>query len=184
MTSDRAVLTLDNSSGYERSAVVSTSGTERTNIFFGDQNHPPSLEDIFETKSIEALLHLGTGWLMAPVGLRDVPQERVNLVEAREMYHLENASRVRDFLRNHPQVIDLLLEAQGHIEEHFGSGAEVVLEVVSRADGRRMEQLVAYILTEEPIEEAFARLKAFGKEWFTSQFVQVDGRVNFDVVCV
>jgi flagellar biosynthesis regulator FlbT len=97
---------------------------------------------------------------------------------------MENGQRIRRFLLNHPQVMRVLAEAQDYVTEYFGADAEVVLEVVEDPDVAQRKKLLARVVTEKPMEEAFSQLQAFGRDWFTSEFARVDGLINFDVACV
>jgi hypothetical protein len=67
------------------------------------------------------------------------------------------------------------------VQEHFGSGIPVVLEVVSDPEVEGWDQLFAYILTSLPVREALAQLNKLDKEWFLDQLDRVDGLFNFNL---
>lgn len=96
---------------------------------------------------------------------------------------MENGQTVQRFLRSHPEVRKVVVEAQDYVTEYFGADAEVVLEVVQDPDMSQQRKLLARVVTEKPVEEAFEQLQAFGSDWFTDKFVETDGLINFDVVC-
>jgi hypothetical protein len=106
------------------------------------------------------------------------------LQEIEEMYTFRNTPEVWRFLYAHLRIIDVLLEAYPHIQEHFGSNTEVVLEVASDLEVKNWDQLFAYIVTPLPPGEALDRLDNLDSEWFLHQLDRVDDLLNFDLVCV
>ena len=105
-----------------------------------------------------------------------------NMILALErIYSLRNAAAVRRFLRAHPQLLEVLLEAYIHLQRYFGSKPQVTLEVVSDPEVEGLEELFAYILTDLPVDEAMARLDKLDQEWFLDQLDRVDGRLNFNL---
>lgn len=113
--------------------------------------------------------------------LQELVAEDPRLHQIEKFYSLRNRTDVRRFLRTHPQLIEVLLDARAHVQEHFGSGIPVVLEVVSDPEVEGWDQLFAYILTSLPVREALAQLNKLDKEWFLDQLDRVDGLFNFNL---
>jgi hypothetical protein len=101
------------------------------------------------------------------------------------MYRSRDALAVRRFLRNHPHLIDVILEAYPHLMKHFGPATQFDLEIVSDPEAEGWDQqLFAYIITPLPVDKALARLEKLDEEWFLSQLDRVGGLFNFDLECV
>ncbi len=112
------------------------------------------------------------------------PEQVVDLAlieELREMYPFHSDTTVTSFLRVHPQLADVLLEARPRIEEHFDRGTPVQLEVVTDPENAGGDQLFAYIHTSLSVDEALARLDEFDEEWFLHQLPQVRDQLSFDL---
>ncbi len=97
------------------------------------------------------------------------------------LYSLRNASVVRHFLRDHPEVIESLIEARPYLEEHFGPDTRAWLEVVGDPEAADERQLFAYIASGLPVDEAVKRLDAFDEGWFLDHVDRVAGRLNFNL---
>ena len=110
-------------------------------------------------------------------------EDQVSLIERSELYSAQNTPETLRFLRSHPQVIEVLEDAQEYVTEYFGPEARVVLTVRQDPAAHRKE-LIAKVVTDLPMEDAFAQLQAFGRDWFTREFVRVDGLISFDVACL
>jgi hypothetical protein len=103
------------------------------------------------------------------------------LHQLEEIYSLRDAATVRRFLHTCPQLVEVLLEAHGYLQEYFGPDPQVVLEVVSDPEAESVDELFAYILTSLPADEALARLDRLDEEWFLDQLDRVDGLFNFNL---
>jgi hypothetical protein len=81
--------------------------------------------------------------------------------ELEKVYRLADADKVKAYLGDHPEMIDLLLEARPHIESQFGPGAIVELRLPRNEDGDFNGQLLAMIqsgLEADPALDSFDRL--------------------------
>ena len=103
------------------------------------------------------------------------------LAQIRRMYGLRAEAEVVRFLRTHPALIDLLLEAPTHVERYFGPNPQLVLEVVTDPEVPDSEELFANICTPLPVEEALERLDQLDEGWFLDQLERTGGRFNFNL---
>lgn len=107
--------------------------------------------------------------------------ESSRLRQLGEFYTFRNVTAIRRFLHIHPRLIDVLLEARAHLQEHFGPDPQVVLQVVEDPEAENWSQLFAYILTDLPVDEAQARLEKLDEEWFLNQLYQVNNLFDFNL---
>lgn len=177
-------LTRDRSSDYERTPVFPTSGTEETCLFTDDQTDLPSLEEMVKRTAVgSSPFRVHSGALSAMPVVQSGTEDQVSFIEHGGLYSVENTPETHRFLQSHPQVMEVLEDAQEYVTEYFGPEAGVVLTVRQDPAAHRKE-LIAKVVTDLPMEDAFAQLQAFGRHWFTREFVRVDGLINFDVACV
>ncbi len=113
--------------------------------------------------------------------LRQFIVESSRLRQLGEFYSFRDALAVRRFLRAHPQLTEVLLEAHAYLEKHFGPDPQVALGVVSDPEAVGWDQLFAYILTPLSVDEAQARLDRLDEEWFLDQLDQVGDLFNFNL---
>lgn len=106
--------------------------------------------------------------------------ETSRLRQLGEFYFFRNVVAVQRFLRAHPQLTRVLLEARTYLQKHFPD-PQVVLEVVPDPEAEGWNQLFAYILTRLPVDEAQAQLDKLDEEWFLDQPEQVDNLFNFSL---
>ena len=101
-----------------------------------------------------------------------------------ELYILREPTRVREFIEAHPDLVGLLIEAHGTLLYHFGSGSELVLEVVSDRDTEEhdaTEELFVLVRTAlEPLA-ATSRLDDFEDRWFLGHPAEHTPVLNFDL---
>ncbi|MCX7707648.1 MAG: hypothetical protein N2204_06550 [Anaerolineae bacterium] len=108
-------------------------------------------------------------------------EQEEKLSQIRRIYGFRGEAEAVRFLRMHPALIDLLLEALPHVERYFGPHPEVVLEVVVDPEASDSEELFANIRTSLPVEEALECLNQFDEEWFLDQLARTEGRFNFNL---
>ena len=101
--------------------------------------------------------------------------------EIEAIYAMRDAPRVRQYLRDHPEVIQVLLEARLCLEKHIGTDVRVFLEIVRDPEADRDQELFAYIVTTLSADEALRRLDAFDDGWFLKHIGNVAGRLNFNL---
>ncbi len=108
-------------------------------------------------------------------------------LNAERLRHIEKdflfrqPEKVQAFLQDHPQLIEIVLEAALHIERHFGLDTQVELAVSVDPEIEDMEELFAYVCTSLPVDEALARLDRLDEEWFLDQLERVDDLFNIDL---
>jgi len=95
------------------------------------------------------------------ISLEDLRRE---LTYLSKIYNLREPSRVLEFLRNNVSLIPLVVEAYGKIREYFPQ-ADAVLEVITDPEEAN-EELVIFIRTNLPPDEAFKRLEQLDKDWW------------------
>lgn len=103
------------------------------------------------------------------------------LSRIKRIYGFREEAEAARFLRMHPALIDLLLEAPPHFERYFGPNPQVVLEVVVDPEASDSEELFANICTSLPAEEALERLDQLDEGWFLDQLERTAGRFNFNL---
>ncbi len=106
---------------------------------------------------------------------------QAQLHKLEERYSFRDAAEVRRFLVAHPDLIDVLLEAQPYLEKYFGPEPDVVLDVVNDGETASWQQLFAYIQTSLSPDEALAQLDKLDEAWFLDQTDRVDDLFNFDL---
>jgi len=119
--------------------------------------------------------------LMEYDALRQFIVESSRLRRLGEFYSFRDMPPVRRFLRAHPQLTEVLLEAHAHLQKCFGPDPQVALEVVSDPEAEGPDELFAYILTSLPADEALARLDRLDEEWFLDQLDRVGTFFNFNL---
>lgn len=112
------------------------------------------------------------------------PNARIRLLHIAQLYTMRDREDVTRFLMKHSEVVSVLAEAMDRVRDYFGGDAQVTLQVIDAPDVGGRATLLARVRTRQSVDEAFANLQAFGRDWFTHRFTEVDGLVNFDVVCV
>ena len=106
----------------------------------------------------------------------------LDLRRLERMYGFRNRQDVISFIRERPHLAPLLLEAKARIEEHFGKGVPVVLEVsVDPEADREDSELFACIQTHLPVDEAHERMEHLDKDWALSAFVESAGDFCVDM---
>lgn len=124
---------------------------------------------------------LGTRHWWPDIGSSVVVAREAELQQLQEFYIFREPALIRQFLRTHEPLIEVLFEAWPHLHQYFGPDLQVALEVVSDPEVENWDELFAYILTPFSSDEALARLNRFDQDWFLDQLSQVDGKLNFDV---
>ncbi|MBV9691689.1 MAG: hypothetical protein JO202_18485 [Ktedonobacteraceae bacterium] len=96
------------------------------------------------------------------------------------VYSFSNKEKVLGFLETKQFLILLLLEARFHIAKLF-PGSEVFLEIDTDPETTTDEQLVAFIATSLPSNEAFARLKQLDEDWWLNALDRAQGKLCITV---
>ena len=95
-----------------------------------------------------------------------VPTIEAALRSLGQLYTFRRPKEVSQFVDTHPFLVSLLVEAHGKIAQHFGPSPEVILEVVTDPEASGDRELVAFIRTNLPPEEALDQLERFDEDWW------------------
>lgn len=101
--------------------------------------------------------------------------------ELMDLYSPQINPDVWQFMQNHPQVIDILLEAYPYLMISFGSAPTLSLRVIADPETNGEKELMAYIVTSLPVEEALQKLDQFDETWFLDQLGRFDCLFNFNL---
>jgi len=96
-------------------------------------------------------------------------------------YTFRRAAEVEQFLREHPSLIDMLVEARAVIQRVFLEATTLTLEVVSDPEIAGERTLFAYISSGPDALESAHRLRAFDQEWFLRNVARAGRLLHFDV---
>ena len=105
--------------------------------------------------------------------------DRINSLE--KLFSFRNVTAIIRFLDKHPFLIDLLQEAYTAIEQSFGPGPQIELEIVADPEVPGLVEMFGYIITGLTPDEAGERLQQFDRKWFLKQLPRVKGLLNFDM---
>ena len=83
-----------------------------------------------------------------------------------ESFKIKGPEEVNTFLLGNTNLLSLLEDTYPHIEQHFGKGTSVILEVVRDPEIPNSEQLVAYIQSDKEVEDALACLGRLDLDWW------------------
>ena len=100
----------------------------------------------------------------------------------KSLYEFRDGISVRQFIREHSFLIDLLEEAPAKIQRHFGPNPKVSLEVVADPESTEEDlELVAFVRTGMPVEQALGALHKLDEEWGLSAMTRAKGIFTIDV---
>ncbi|MCI0488466.1 MAG: hypothetical protein L0229_17905 [Blastocatellia bacterium] len=92
------------------------------------------------------------------------------------LFRLRNEAQVGMFINESPFLIPILLKASGKLASYFPL-SQLILEVAPDPDEEGESELVLYITTELPPQEAHARLKQFDYDWWLGVVKTARGRL-------
>lgn len=95
-------------------------------------------------------------------------------------YDLGEHADALQFVRAHPQLLALLMEARGEIELRF-PGANVTLRVLTDPEIPDRQDLYVGIETDLCVNDALSRLGELDEAWWLDRADQADGLVCLDV---
>jgi hypothetical protein len=110
--------------------------------------------------------------------------EEVQLDQLQSTYLLRDASTVRQFLRNNPELLPLLRNAKPYVIKYFGEHPLISLEVITDPEVENWESLFANIRTTLPLDGAFDQLEKLTEEWqetLTPEEQMVSALLIFDL---
>lgn len=98
-----------------------------------------------------------------------------------ELYRFDEQSEVADYLSENSSLVPLLREAYPKIQEYFGPGTEVTLEVYRDHEAKRRRELLAQVQTRLGTSEALARLDRLYGEWWAEASAADPLKMSIDV---
>lgn len=99
----------------------------------------------------------------------------------KRIYNIRHEVETIRFLRKHPALIDLLLEAPAQIERYFGSSSLLTLELATDPEDPDSTELFVNVSVPLPVDDAIVRLDRFDEGWFLEQLERTGGRLNFNL---
>lgn len=97
------------------------------------------------------------------------------------LFNIKREATVVPFIQSHSVLIAVLEEAFVQIQERFGPGTRVFLELVTDPEIPESKEIFGYISSRLQPEEALRRLGQFDRSWLARQ-QRVTGRMlNFDI---
>lgn len=100
-----------------------------------------------------------------------------------ELYKFRGNNHIIDYIRSHPELNNFLLESHNYLVKYFGTSAKFELEVVHDPEAQH-EQLIVYINTPLPVDEALIRLDQFDNDWFLDHVNLLSHLINFNLEIV
>jgi hypothetical protein len=104
-------------------------------------------------------------------------EEELALLE--QKYIVKDKTEIRQFLRDHPYLVQLLLDTHREIKAYFPN-SEVFLDMsIEPEEADDKENLIGSIATDLPSDEALETLEKFYDNWWWQASKKADGRVAF-----
>lgn len=98
------------------------------------------------------------------------------------IYQFNDPQPVSGFLRRHPFLVNLLIDAWPRIQSCFGSDAQAALELFKDPEEVNGEgKLFVLVQTSLPANEALNRLEKLDQDWWLDATARSQGRLNIDV---
>jgi hypothetical protein len=98
-----------------------------------------------------------------------------------QLYVLRRQSEVIKFLVDNSFLFPFLQGAYEQVRNYFGESVQLVLEVVTDPEVAGDQELVIFIRTDLPPDEAFNKLKQLGEEWWLDTPFNVREKLCIDV---
>jgi len=114
------------------------------------------------------------------VGASLLANLEASLDAIRNNYVLRDGDRVVRFLRNHPELLDLALDAYVQLQLAFGRTAPIVLELIEDPESG-FQELAALVQTELGPEDALNALDWLDVHWWLRTMPQARGLFGIDV---
>jgi hypothetical protein len=97
-------------------------------------------------------------------------------------YILRHPDDVVEFLSRHSTLLELLEEAPRQVQRHFGDGmSRLVLEAVKDHEAEDDEELILFIQTALPIDQALQRLDRLDEEWWLEAGSRTQGNLGMNL---
>jgi hypothetical protein len=99
----------------------------------------------------------------------------------KRLYAFRRPEEVSQFLKAHPFLVSLAIEAHDKIGDYFGLQTTVILEVVTDPEAIGDRELFAFIQTSLTSQEALDRLDRLDQEWWLDAADRSEGKLCFHV---
>lgn len=107
--------------------------------------------------------------------------KRLQLEPLAKFYRYRGSEDLLPFLNASPQLITFLQDSHPYLLQHFGKETTYVLELISEPEKSNLQQLLVYIRTLMPTDQALSQLDQFDEEWFLEQLHRVGDLINFNL---
>jgi hypothetical protein len=118
------------------------------------------------------------------VGTSVTAAQEVQLEAIQRWYDIDQPQKVLAYLRDMPSIASVLLDARSVLEQYFLATPKAVELRIDTDPETGRSELVAYIRTSMPVEEAVRRLREFDYNWLMSLPKEIIEKLDFDVVFV
>ena len=98
-----------------------------------------------------------------------------------EAFKIKEPEEVNTFLLKNPNLLPLLEDTYPHVEQYFGRGTTVTLEVVRDPEYSNSEMLVAYIQSDRQVKDALDCLDMLDLNWLFEASVNLEDKILFHV---
>jgi hypothetical protein len=102
--------------------------------------------------------------------------DTANIRELERLFAFRDAADVLEFLAGNPFLSHLLAESYDAIERYF-PGSRLCLEVVNDPESSSDRQLVLFILTSLPPQEAMTALSELDRDWWLDALEAAQGKL-------
>jgi hypothetical protein len=97
-------------------------------------------------------------------------------------YILRRPNEVIEFLSRHSSLVEILEEAPRQIHRHFGDGtSSLILEVIQDPDAEGDEELILFIQTKLPVDQALQRLDRLDDMWWLDTGSRTQGNLGINL---
>ncbi len=97
-------------------------------------------------------------------------------------YTLRRSDEVVDFLLRHQSLLEILEEAPTQIHRHFGDGiSSLVLEAVKDPEAEDDEELILFIQTVLPVDQALQKLDRVDDTWWLEAGSRTQGNLGMNL---
>lgn len=112
--------------------------------------------------------------LFWPIAVGNLSTKTSSAEILRQFYTLRNESEIINFTDDRPHLSAVLLEAFGKINEYFGYGVELILELTTDPDDEEARDLFVRIVPTVPFKDALQLLDKLDADWW----LDISGRVH------
>jgi len=135
-------------------------------------------------QALQDLAKITSIWIEKSISATFISEAQLQLLQ--EYYVSRNDAEVKHFLREHPFLTQLLLDAYSKIEAHFPD-PQVFLEIATDYGAfdhisgvmNSDKELVASISTHLPPEDAIEALNEFYDDWWLKALEDAKGKISF-----